>query len=133
MQRRHPDDRAILAFALPALGALAADPLVSVVDTAFVGRLGTEALGALGVNAGIFSLAFLVFNFLAYGTTPLVATALGDGRRAEAGRLVSAALGIAVVLGMVAALLLWGLAETCLLYTSPSPRDQRGSRMPSSA
>ena len=25
------------------------------------------------------------------------------------------------------------LFETCLLYTSPSPRDQRGSRMPSSA
>ena len=24
-------------------------------------------------------------------------------------------------------------AHTCLLYTSPSPRDQRGSRMPSSA
>ena len=23
--------------------------------------------------------------------------------------------------------------HTCLLYTSPSPRDQRGSRMPSSA
>ena len=23
--------------------------------------------------------------------------------------------------------------EVCLLYTSPSPRDQRGSRMPSSA
>ena len=29
-----------------------------------------------------------------------------------------------------------GIADvsgTCLLYTSPSPRDQRGSRMPSSA
>ena len=26
-----------------------------------------------------------------------------------------------------------GLVSTCLLYTSPSPRDQRGSRMPSSA
>ena len=26
-----------------------------------------------------------------------------------------------------------GLMSTCLLYTSPSPRDQRGSRMPSSA
>ena len=25
------------------------------------------------------------------------------------------------------------LNNTCLLYTSPSPRDQRGSRMPSSA
>ena len=26
-----------------------------------------------------------------------------------------------------------GYAGICLLYTSPSPRDQRGSRMPSSA
>ena len=26
-----------------------------------------------------------------------------------------------------------GYADICLLYTSPSPRDQRGSRMPSSA
>ena len=26
-----------------------------------------------------------------------------------------------------------GDAKPCLLYTSPSPRDQRGSRMPSSA
>ena len=26
-----------------------------------------------------------------------------------------------------------GCTDTCLLYTSPSPRDQRGSRMPSSA
>ena len=25
------------------------------------------------------------------------------------------------------------VVNTCLLYTSPSPRDQRGSRMPSSA
>ena len=28
---------------------------------------------------------------------------------------------------------LYRLHESCLLYTSPSPRDQRGSRMPSSA
>ena len=28
---------------------------------------------------------------------------------------------------------LFGPFTTCLLYTSPSPRDQRGCRMPSSA
>ena len=28
---------------------------------------------------------------------------------------------------------LYARASACLLYTSPSPRDQRGSRMPSSA
>jgi putative MATE family efflux protein len=106
---RHPDDRAILAFALPALGSLAADPLVSAVDTAFVGRLGTEALAALGVNAGVFSLAFLVFNFLAYGTTPLVADALARDARAEAGRIISAGLGIAVALGLVGTAVLLAL------------------------
>ena len=31
------------------------------------------------------------------------------------------------------AAMLVGLLRPCLLYTSPSPRDQRGSRMPSSA
>ena len=41
---------------------------------------------------------------------------------------------------VIIALVLWvgwhiltAKAESCLLYTSPSPRDQRGSRMPSSA
>ena len=39
-----------------------------------------------------------------------------------------ARLKVALVLG-----LLLTLPFVCLLYTSPSPRDQRGSRMPSSA
>ena len=39
-----------------------------------------------------------------------------------------------VVLGIWnESLLLRPVSEYCLLYTSPSPRDQRGSRMPSSA
>ena len=39
-----------------------------------------------------------------------------------------------VMLGFVNGLaIVIGLAQLCLLYTSPSPRDQRGSRMPSSA
>ena len=66
-------DREIFALALPALGAMLADPLVSLIDTAFVGRLGVVSLGALGVNAAVFGLAQWVFVFLAYGTTPLMA------------------------------------------------------------
>ena len=34
---------------------------------------------------------------------------------------------------LIAALSSWAVFLDCLLYTSPSPRDQRGSRMPSSA
>ena len=34
---------------------------------------------------------------------------------------------------LISAILIGIWAYSCLLYTSPSPRDQRGSRMPSSA
>ncbi|MCK5488455.1 MAG: MATE family efflux transporter, partial [Gemmatimonadetes bacterium] len=103
-------DRDILRLALPALGALAADPLVSMVDTVFVGRLGVVPLAALGVNTSIFAMAFVVFNFLAYGTTPLVARAVGRGDRAGAGDVVMQAFLLAAVVGGVATLLLELLA-----------------------
>lgn len=94
-------DREILALAVPALGALAADPLVSLVDTAFVGRLGAVELAALGVNAAVFSLAFMAFNFLAYGTTPMIGKAVGRGDRKAAGRIVTQAFVLALVIGAV--------------------------------
>ena len=107
---RHPFDREILRLAIPALGALAADPLVSLIDTIFVGRLGVVPLAALGVNVSIFGFVFLVFNFLAYGTTPMVARAVGSGDKARAGRLAVEALTLALVAGAVAFTLLQLLA-----------------------
>lgn len=99
-------DRDIARLAWPALGALAADPLVSIVDTIFVGRLGVVPLAALGVNAAIFSLAFVLFNVLEYGTTPMVARAGGRGDTEGAGRTVIQALGVAALAGPVATLIL---------------------------
>ena len=93
-------DREILALALPALGTLAADPLVTLVDTAFVGRLGREALAALGVNAAVFSTSFFLFIFLAYGTTPMVGRAIGRGDPDAAGRLVTQAFFLAAAVGL---------------------------------
>ena len=42
---------------------------------------------------------------------------------------------IQITIKKIESLLVWmpGRSKICLLYTSPSPRDQRGSRMPSSA
>jgi MATE family multidrug resistance protein len=98
---RRAHDRFILALGLPALGALAADPLVSLVDTAFVGRLGTISLAALGIDAAIFGLAFFAFNFLAYGVTPLVAKAIGEGDTERAARVVANGLVAAIGLGLL--------------------------------
>jgi len=107
---RHPYDREILGLAVPALAALATDPLVSMVDTMFVGRVGVTELAALGVNTSVFSLAFVVFNFLAYGTTPLVARAVGRGDVERAGRLAVEALTLAALVGLVALAVLQLLA-----------------------
>lgn len=99
---RKPLDREIFKLAWPALGALAADPLVSLVDTAWVGRLGADALAVLGVATTVLVSFFFVFNFLAYGATPLIGSALGRGERDEAARTGGAAAAIAVVAGLAA-------------------------------
>ncbi len=110
----HRHDSEILRLAIPALGGLAVDPLVSLVDTAFVGQLGTVQLGALGVNASLFSFTFVIFNFLAYGTTPQVGNAVGAGDTARAGRVIVQALTIALVAGVVALGLLQLFADPIL-------------------
>lgn len=96
-----PTDKEILGLAVPALGALAIDPLLTLADTAFVARLGTVDLAALGVDTAILGIAFFAFNFLAYVVTPLVARALGRGSPDEARRWVGDALLLALVLGVV--------------------------------
>ncbi|KAG5552882.1 hypothetical protein RHGRI_010853 [Rhododendron griersonianum] len=52
----------ILSIALPVALALAADPLTSLVDTAFVGRLGSVELAAVGVSVSVFNLVSKLFN-----------------------------------------------------------------------
>ena len=95
------DDKAIFRLAFPALGALAAEPLVALVDTAFVGRLGEEPLAALGVVTGLLGLAFFVFIALAYTSTPLIAAALGAGDRNRAAVLAGQSMVIGAFLAVV--------------------------------
>ncbi|CAL0304409.1 unnamed protein product [Lupinus luteus] len=52
----------ILSIALPAALALAADPIASLIDTAFVGHIGSVELAAVGVSASVFNLVSKVFN-----------------------------------------------------------------------
>lgn len=82
---QHPRDASVFALAGPSLLALAADPLLSMVDTACVGQIDASSLAALGVNTGLFSVAFLIFNFLGTATTPLIARAAARGDKEAAG------------------------------------------------
>jgi MATE family, multidrug efflux pump len=114
---RSPHDREIVRLALPALGALAAEPLYVLADTAIVGHLGRPQIAALGLAGTVLAGAFTVFNFLTYGTTAVVARASGAGQEGQAARLAAQAfwaslgIGLALVVGceIVAAPLLRGL------------------------
>jgi len=107
---RSPYDREILALALPALGALAAEPLYLLADTAMVGHLGTEQLAALAIAATLLSGAFTLFNFLTYGTTAQVARLSGAAAHEEAGRLAAQALWLASAIGVLLTATLAALA-----------------------
>src|SRR6476469_10519768 len=101
MSLRSPHDREIFRLALPALGALAAEPLYVLVDTAIVGHLGRPQLAARGLAGIVLSGAFTSFNFLTYGTTSVVARASGAGEHERAARLAAQALWVSLGIGLV--------------------------------
>jgi len=98
-------DRAIARLALPAFGALVAQPLFLLVDAAVVGTLGTEPLAGLGAATTVFGAVVGLCIFLSYAATAAVARLLGAGDRAGAlsqgidGMVLG--IGLGVVLGAI--------------------------------
>jgi len=106
---------------LPTLARLAApgavlalfQTAVSIADTAFVGRLGTEALAGLAL---VFPLVMLLqmtsAGAMGGGVASAVARALGGGREEAARRLVAHALVIATAAGILYTVLLVGFGAS---------------------
>lgn len=100
---RSPYDREIARLAVPALGALAAEPLYVLADTAMVGHLGTTSLAGLAVASSVLLIGFNLCIFLAYGTTSAVARLLGAGEREEAAHQAVQGLWLALGTGLAIA------------------------------
>ncbi|NEB97938.1 MATE family efflux transporter [Streptomyces anulatus] len=96
-RRRH--DREIIALAVPAFGALVAEPLFVMVDSAVVGHLGTPQLAGLGIAATLLMTAVSIFVFLAYATTAAVARRVGAGDLPAAIRQGMDGIWLALLLG----------------------------------
>lgn len=96
-------NRSILRLAVPALGALIAEPLFLIVDAAMVGHLGVAPLAGLGIAGAVLQTIVGLMVFLAYSTTPAVARHFGAG---DSGRAVSVGIDgmwLALALGAVLA------------------------------
>ena len=108
--------RAILELAVPALGALLVDPLLTLADTAFVGRYSESPyeLAGMGSASALLIFAFYIFNFLCTATTPLVASKRASGDEVGALAVGGQALSLAFGLGTVLSISLIALQEPLL-------------------
>jgi putative MATE family efflux protein len=77
-------NRQILTLAVPALGALIAEPLFLIIDAAMIGHLGVVPLAGLGIASAVLQTIVGLMVFLAYSTTPAVARRFGAGQHGSA-------------------------------------------------
>ncbi|MDN3496955.1 MATE family efflux transporter, partial [Planococcus sp. APC 4015] len=119
-------NRDILRLAVPALGALVAEPMFLIVDAALVGHLGIVPLAGLGIASAVLQTIVGLMVFLAYSTTPAVARRFGAG---DPGKAVSVGIdGMWLALGLGAVLAVIGWFATPVLVSlfgaTPAVADQ---------
>lgn len=107
-------DREIARLALPALGALIAEPLYVLADTAVVGQLGLLQLDGLALATTVLLTIANVFVFLAYGTTAAVSRLIGAGQEQKAAGQAIQGLWLALALALVLMVAGLALAPTLL-------------------
>jgi len=127
-----PTMRDFRKFAIPCLGLWVSGPLLSLVDTSFVGLSGdvsmsAEMVAALGPATTFFDGATYLFAFLNVASTNLYSSARAqDGEKsASAESVVRTAARIAVVCGISLTFLLFKFSRPLLrLYIGPEAANQ---------
>lgn len=102
-------NRAILLLAVPMVLEMVLESLFAVVDVAWVGRLGADAVATVGLTESMLSLVFAVGIGLSMSTTAMVARRIGE-KDAE-GAAVAAVQ--AIILGLLVSL---AIGVPCFLY-----------------
>ncbi|RUR55954.1 MATE family efflux transporter [Vreelandella populi] len=101
-----PETRALILLALPICGAQLAQAGMSVVDVMMTGRYNATSLAAVSVGASLWMPLMLFITGTLMGLTPIVAHLLGGKRNDAIRPAVHQGLWVALVLGIIAAILL---------------------------
>ncbi|RYV51106.1 MATE family efflux transporter [Pengzhenrongella frigida] len=123
--RRGPGVRAldarILALAVPALGALVAEPLFVLADSAIVGHLGTAQLAGLSLASTVLVTLVGLCVFLAYATTAAVSRRIGAGDARGALTLGVDGMWLGAGLGLLLAVAAWLAAPWAVTVLGATP------------
>jgi putative MATE family efflux protein len=118
-KRNH--DREILRLAIPAFGALVAEPLFLLADAAIIGHLGVEQQAGLQIAGQVLTALVGICVFLAYGTTSAVARQVGAGNLRDATRQGIDGIWLAVTIGLVLIVAGWPLGPHLLDVFGDNP------------
>lgn len=111
----------IWALAWPVIVTFLFESLVGLVDTLMVGRLGAEAVAAVGIGAQILSGVSVAMTAVGTGTLALVARHIGAGQPREARRVMAQSIVAAAVLSVAAItpVIVWATAVVSLFGVDP--------------
>jgi len=107
-----PTFRECLNFALPAFGIYVCPPLMSLIDAAFVGRVSSLELAALGPASSISDSAANPLLFLSIASTNLIAKSFAQNDQPASARVSRTAIGMGTISGFIIAALLFVKANT---------------------
>ncbi len=110
-----------LTLALPVMAANITEPLIGIVDTAAIGRLGDVALvGAVALSAVLFEFLFWGLGALRMSTAGLTAQALGAGDERAIALAFARAFLLAITLGGLLILLQKPIITLAMMIFTPS-------------
>ena len=96
-----PVDRALGLLAIPMMLEMMMESIFVVVDIAFVSRLGTDAIAAVGITEAIITVLYAIAVGLGIGVTAMVSRRIGAGKRKEAADVTGQAIWIGLVFAVL--------------------------------
>ena len=118
-------NKKILQIAFPAIVSNITVPLLSLVDVAIVGHLGSPVyLGAIAVGGMLFSFIYWIFVFLRMGTSGMTSQALGRRDLPETMHLLLRSQAVAVGVGVLLIALQVPITRLAFLFIHTTPDVQ---------
>eukprot|EP00871_Galdieria_phlegrea_P003680 jgi/Galph1/4312/GphlegSOOS_G2977.1 len=114
-------DPIIWSAAIPSYASMLLDPLSALVDTIYVGRLGSIALGGVGISNMIFNYFIFLFFFLTVTTNASVASAVAQRNNQLISKSISHAIWVAICLGTLVSIIVMTFARHILYKVGVVP------------
>ena len=111
----------VLTLAWPSVMEQSLVTLIGLVDAYIVGHLGAAALAGVGLGGQVLNLVAALFGAVGVGATALVARSIGAQEPEEANHLARQAFLIALIIGLLAAVIAFVFAEPIVAALGAAP------------